>query len=250
MTRCPEGHFYDPAKHAACPWCALPADAGAGQQTRAIRPEGSAAAPPPLPGAAGAHAPSPTSPLPIAANAPPPVPRVTPPPAGPPPIAARAAAPPAVIPPVTTPPAVTPPAVAPPDATVRVGAIAKAGIKTEPVAGWLVCLEGPDRGRDYRLHMEKNFIGRAANMDVVLDGDTTVSREKHAIVIFDPRKKIFWAVPGDASGLVYLNGDIVNSPAQMKAHDILEVGHTRLALIPFCGDRYSWTKEEAPPAEG
>jgi hypothetical protein len=174
------------------------------------------------------------------------VPHVTPPVAGPP-----AAAPPVVRPLEATPPVATPPAVAPPpNATVRVGVIAKAGIKTEPVAGWLVCLEGPDRGRDYRLHMEKNFIGRAQNMDVVLDGDSTVSREKHAVVIFDPRKKIFWAVPGEASGLVYLNGDIVNSPVQMKADDILEVGQTKLALIPFCGDRYSWTKEEAPPAEG
>jgi hypothetical protein len=159
-------------------------------------------------------------------------------------------APPVVTPPVVAAPVVSPVVAPPPNATVRVGAIAKAGIRTEPVAGWLVCLEGPDRGRDYRLHMEKNFIGRAPNMDVVLDGDSTVSREKHAIVIFDPRKKVFWALPGEASGLVYLNGDIVNSPVQMKADDILEVGQTRLALIPFCGDRYSWTKEEAPPAEG
>lgn len=231
MTRCPEGHFYDPAKHAACPWCALPTDVGASQKTRAIRPEA---------------APALASPPPIAAHAPPPVPRVTPPVAAPPVVA-----PPAVVPPAVTPPVATPPAAAPPaNATVRVGAIAKAGINTEPVAGWLVCLEGPGRGRDYRLHMEKNFIGRAPNMDVVLDGDSTVSREKHAIVIFDPRKKIFWAIPGESSGLVYLNGDIVNAPVQMNAHDILEVGQTRLALIPFCGDRYSWTKEEAPPAEG
>ncbi len=248
MTRCPEGHFYDPAKHAACPWCALPTDAGVGsQQTRAIRPEAAAPTPPPLPGAAAAHPPGPhpTNPPPLAAKAPQ-VPPVTPPPASP-----QAAAPPVATPPVATPPVAAPPAVAPPpNATVRVGAIAKAGIKTEPVAGWLVCLEGPDRGRDYRLHMEKNFIGRAQNMDVVLDGDSTVSREKHAVVIFDPRKKVFWALPGEASGLVYLNGDIVNSPVTMKAHDILEVGQTKLALIPFCGDRYSWTKEEAPPAEG
>ena len=233
---------------------------GASQKTRAIRPEAAAAAtPPPLPAAAGVHAPGPQPPNPpplassppVAANAPLPVPRLTPAAAGPPAVAAPAVTPPAVTPPVVIPPAVTPPPVAPPpDATVRVGAIAKAGIKTEPVAGWLVCLEGPDRGRDYRLHMEKNFIGRAQNMDVVLDGDSTVSREKHAIVIFDPRKKIFWAIPGEASGLVYLNGDIVNSPVQMKAHDILEIGQTRLALIPFCGDRYSWTKEEPPPAEG
>jgi hypothetical protein len=274
MTRCPEGHFYDPAKHPACPWCALPTDAGAGK-TRAIRPEAVAAsaAPPPLP---GAHPPSPpplaspppppnppalASPPPLAATAPPLLaanvpPPVAPPVAGPPAVAAPVVPPPAVAPhavapPAVTPPIATPPAVAPPpNATVRLGASARAGIKTDPVAGWLVCLEGPDRGRDYRLHMEKNFIGRAPNMDVVLDGDSTVSREKHAIVIFDPRKKVFWALPGEASGLVYLNGDIVNAPVQMKADDILEVGQTRLALIPFCGDRYSWTKEEAPPAEG
>jgi len=214
MTRCPEGHFYDPAKHTACPWCALPPDAGAPEQkTRPMRPEAQAT-PPPLPGA-GAMTGS-----------------------NPPPMPAHAS------------PASPPGAVSHPNATVRVGASAKAGIKQEPVAGWLVCLEGPDRGRDYRLHMEKNFIGRAPNMDVVLDGDNTVSRERHAIVIFDPKKKTFWALPGEASGLVYLNGDIVNSPAQMKADDILEVGQTKLVLIPFCGDRYSWSNEAAPPVGG
>jgi hypothetical protein len=129
------------------------------------------------------------------------------------------------------------------DATIRVGGSARVGTKKDPVAGWLVCLDGPDKGRDYRLHMEKNFIGRAPNMDVVLDGDNTVSRERHAIVIFDPKKKIFWALPGEASGLVYLNGEIVNSPVQMKADDVLEIGLTKLVLIPFCGDRYSWSTD-------
>jgi hypothetical protein len=139
------------------------------------------------------------------------------------------------------------------------GASAKSGIggniagnKDGPVVGWLVCLEGPDRGRDYRLRMEKNFIGRAPHMDVVIENDTTVSRDKHAIVIFDPKKKSFWLLPGEASGLVYLNGDLVNSPAPMKSDDILEVGQTKLVLIPFCGDRYSWSPDAAaatPPTE-
>ncbi len=208
MTRCPEGHFYDPAKHAACPWCALPADAGhAEQKTRPMRAE---AAPPPLPAVSGLHA------------------------------AVPSPAPPPLHTPLAPPPA--------PNATVRVGGNARVGLKRDPVAGWLVCLEGPDRGRDFRLHAEKNFIGRAPNMDVVLDGDNTVSRERHAIVIFDPKKKVFWALPGDASGLVYLNGEIVNAPVQMKADDILEIGLTKLVLIPFCGDRYSWASEAAAPA--
>src|SRR5690242_13732720 len=102
MTRCPEGHFFDAAKHNACPWCALPQDSGSEQKTRPV-------APPPLPQPA----------------APPPIP------AGP-----------------------------KPGATVRLGMPA-AELRGDPVVGWLVCVEGPDRGKDYRLHSEKNFVGRS-----------------------------------------------------------------------------------------
>lgn len=158
MTRCPEGHFYDPTKHASCPWCALPAG------------------PPPLP--------------------------------PPPPQPARSL-----------------------------------GVKNDPVVGWLVCLAGPDRGRDFRLHAEQNFIGRSPAMDVCVAGDETVSRDRHALVIFDPKKQVFRAAPGDASGPVYLNGDIVHSPTQMQRDDVLEVGQTKLVLIPFCGEKYNWSRE-------
>ena len=30
-----------------------------------------------------------------------------------------------------------------------------------PVTGWLVCVDGPEKGRDYRLHEEYNYIGRS-----------------------------------------------------------------------------------------
>jgi hypothetical protein len=126
--------------------------------------------------------------------------------------------------------------------TRRVGA-ETSGAKNDPVVGWLVCLAGPDRGRDFRLHAEKNFIGRSPLMDVCVAGDESVSRDRHATVIFDPKKQTFWTLPGDASGLVYLNGDIVHSPAQMRRDDVLEVGQTKLVLIPFCGEKYSWSRE-------
>jgi Inner membrane component of T3SS, cytoplasmic domain len=117
------------------------------------------------------------------------------------------------------------------------------GVKDDPVVGWLVCLAGPDRGKDFRLHSEKNFIGRSPIMDVCVAGDETVSRDRHALVIFDPKKSAFWAVPGDAAGLVYLNGDIVHSPTLMHRDDLLEVGQTKLVLVPFCGEKYSWSRE-------
>lgn len=194
MTRCPEGHFYDPTKHNSCPWCALPADLEGGDKTRPM------ASPPPLPRGAVAGPPPPPPPPPL-----PPVPK-----AG--------------------------------AETRRIGVETKIG-KSDPVVGWLVCLAGPDRGRDFRLHAEKNFIGRSPLMDVCVPGDESVSRERHALVIFDPKKQQFWAVPGDASGLVYLNGDLVHAPTHMNGDDVLEVGQTKLVLVPFCGAKYSWSRE-------
>jgi hypothetical protein len=122
--------------------------------------------------------------------------------------------------------------------TMRVGMETKQG--PEPVVGWLVCLSGADRGRDFRLHGEKNYIGRSPAMDIFIQGDNSVSREKHGVVVFDPRRKSFWALPGDAAGLVYLNGEVVYSPTQMNPDDVLEVGQTKLVLVPFCGEKYSW----------
>lgn len=193
MTRCPEGHFYDPAKHPACPWCALPADTGGiEQKTRPVRAE-----------------------IPL----PPPLPGVPPPPPLPP------------LPPL--------PQASGPAATVRVGMAAKIG-KNEPVVGWLVCTQGPDRGKDFRLHAEKNYIGRAPAMDVVVESDTAISRERHGIVVFDPKKQSFWVLPGESAGLVYLNGEMVNTPTPFHRDDVLEIGKSKLVLIPFCGDKYNW----------
>ena len=62
------------------------------------------------------------------------------------------------------------------------------------------------------------------------------------MVVFDPRRKSFWVLPGDAAGLVYLNGEVVYSPTQINRDDVLEMGQTKLVLVPFCGEKYSWDR--------
>jgi hypothetical protein len=112
----------------------------------------------------------------------------------------------------------------------------------DPVVGWLVCLEGPDHGRDYRIHSEKNFVGRSPTMDVCISGDEAISREKHATITFEPKKQVFWLVPGDSSGLVYLNGEVVYTPAQLKDRDVIELGKTKLVLVPFVNEGFRWSE--------
>lgn len=126
------------------------------------------------------------------------------------------------------------------DAGVTRAAYREAATGVSPVVGWLVCVEGPERGRDFRLHGEKNFIGRGPAMDVVIAGDDSVSREKHASVAYDPKKRRFWLLPGEATGLVYLNEQLVNTPSALKSRDMIGVGKTKLMFWPFCDDNFHW----------
>lgn len=111
---------------------------------------------------------------------------------------------------------------------------------TEPVVGWLVCVEGEMLGKAYELKNGKNFIGRAANMDVVLEGDPNVSRERHAIVTYEPKGRVFIAQPGESRELFYKNDQVVLMNAEMHDRDILSIGKTKLMFVPLCGPDFAW----------
>lgn len=111
----------------------------------------------------------------------------------------------------------------------------------EPVVGWLVCIKGDSMGTSYELKAGKNFIGRSSlENDIVLKGDQSISREKHAIIVYDPRSKCFLAQPGMSRELFYLNNKAVLQITEMEARDIIAVGKTELMFIPFCGPDFSW----------
>jgi pSer/pThr/pTyr-binding forkhead associated (FHA) protein len=123
----------------------------------------------------------------------------------------------------------------------------KAGI--DPVVGWLVCVKGPSRGRDYRIRSGRNGIGRSDAMDVPIAGDDTVSRENHAFLVYEPRKRSFSIRPGDGRGLVYLNGEEVIQASDIKNYDVIELGETQLLFVPLCGEKFHWDQGKEEPAD-
>src|ERR1700737_3209426 len=124
---------------------------------------------------------------------------------------------------VQQPKAAPPPPASDPGVTRAVYRETATGIS--PVVGWLVCVAGP---------------GRGSSMDIVIVGDDSVSREKHASVAYDPKKRNFWLMPGEASGLVYLNEQLVNTPSPLKSRDTIEIGKTKLMFWPLCDDNFHW----------
>lgn len=110
----------------------------------------------------------------------------------------------------------------------------------DPVTGWLVNIRGPEKGQDYKIHSDNNYIGRSENMDICIRGDQTISRERHAIIAYDTREKLFYFAPGDGRSINRVNGKAVLNMVLLNPYDEIEIGCTKLVFVPFCGERFEW----------
>ena len=120
----------------------------------------------------------------------------------------------------------------------------------EPVVGWLVCVEGPDKGKDYRLVNRINSIGRDERNDVALTADQSISKENNAKIGYDPRHNVFTLIPGNnEKNLVYLNDQPLYIPIVLAPYDIIEMGDYKLVFIPLCSDRFHWPEEKVADKE-
>lgn len=110
----------------------------------------------------------------------------------------------------------------------------------EPLVGWLVGLNGEVFGEGFPLVTGRNYIGRGSDMDVVLRGDPSVSRNKHAVIIYDPRSRQFLIQPGESKELFYMDEKLVLDTQVMNSGCELCIGETKLRFIAFCGEDFSW----------
>lgn len=110
----------------------------------------------------------------------------------------------------------------------------------DPVVGWLVCVEGAHFGESFNISAGMNSMGRNDSNRIVLSMDSSVSREKHAFITYEPRKRRFFVKPGDSSGLTYVNDEYITESIVIKAMDIIELGNSKFVLIPLCGENFSW----------
>lgn len=112
--------------------------------------------------------------------------------------------------------------------------------KVEPVVGWLVCVDGGHFGESFKLKAGRNFVGRSMSMDVVLSNDNAVSRDRHATILFEPRKREFLAQPGESRELFYVNDEVVLNAQKLSAYDVLSIGNCKLVFVPFCNSEFGW----------
>lgn len=119
----------------------------------------------------------------------------------------------------------------------------------DPVVGWLTCISGSEKGRDYRIVAERNFIGRGEEMDIQIEGDNTISRKNHCSISYNPKQRIFIITPGDSNGLVYVNNEALYTTKQLEPYDLLEIGESKFIFINLCGKHFDWEKEKSKSVE-
>lgn len=113
----------------------------------------------------------------------------------------------------------------------------------DPVVGWLVSVTGEEKGRDYRIHSDNNYIGRDNKMDICVRYDETISRENHAVVSYDTVDKTYYFSPGEGRNIVRHNGKAIFQTVELAAYDRVTVGKTELLFVPLCGKQFEWSQE-------
>ena len=111
-----------------------------------------------------------------------------------------------------------------------------------PVIGWIVCIEGPSKGRDYRIMAKKNYLGSAEGMDIQISGDQDIAKRNHAIFVYDASNRSTLLLQGDSRGLVYLNDEVVYRPIVLSSFDNIGIGKSKFLFVPLCGENFEWSE--------
>lgn len=110
----------------------------------------------------------------------------------------------------------------------------------EPPVGWLICIKGSYQGTAFECKAGKNRIGRGADMGINLADDISITRDVHALLIYEPNNRIFFIQNGTGDGMVYVNGEFLFSHTELHAYDKVTLGKLDFVFLPLCGDQFTW----------
>lgn len=112
---------------------------------------------------------------------------------------------------------------------------------SSPVVGWLVALDGPCRGTDYRIRVGYNYVGRTSG-DICIHGDATISAERDCSVTYVPQTRGFYIAHELGKNPLLLNGKPVIREAELKTYDRITVGSTNLIFVALSGEQFDWSE--------
>ena len=80
-------------------------------------------------------------------------------------------------------------------------------------------------------------------------GDTSISRDNHAVVAYDDEQRKFFLGHGGKANLVRLNDMPVLATEPLADADLIRIGETTLRFVALCGPEFSWEDEADQASE-
>lgn len=113
-----------------------------------------------------------------------------------------------------------------------------------PCVGWLVVIEGPNRGTDYRIHAGYNYIGRNTG-DICIKGDATISGERDSSITYVYQNRKFYIGHELGKNVLLVNNvPVMGGGMELHDYDIITVGSTKLIFLGLCGEKFAWEDKE------
>jgi len=114
----------------------------------------------------------------------------------------------------------------------------------DPVVGWLVVVGGPGLGSFRPIFEGNNAVGRSKDQRIPIDfGDTTISSEEQAYIRYDSADRAFLFVPNlSKTNIVAINDKKPTGAVKLELMDVITMGRTQLAFVPFCGEEFDWSE--------
>ena len=116
--------------------------------------------------------------------------------------------------------------------------------KDHLIVGWLVCIEGAQKGNYFSLYSGTNAIGRGANMDIQLASDLEISRQVHAEIYYDTKAITYNLSVRNGVNPVYVNDTLIpagqEAPVILNDRDRIHLGTHSFIFAAFCNKDFSW----------
>ena len=94
------------------------------------------------------------------------------------------------------------------------------------------------------IYEGNNGVGRGKHQRIPLDfGDDTISSEEQAYIRYDSMDRSFLFVPNlSKTNVVAINDKKPTGALKLELMDVITMGRTQLAFVPFCGEEFDWSE--------
>lgn len=135
----------------------------------------------------------------------------------------------------------------PMERTVAVPKLSVGGPDTVPakryVVGWLIGLNGSNRGEAFPVRIGRNVLGRDRRSDIVVSDEQASAH--HADLVFRPEERRFILMDHNSTNGTYVNEAEIEPRRDLAGKDVVRIGSQKFLFMPLVHDGFYWDDEGA-----